>query len=846
LNLPLDGAVTALSTLVQGPQITGSVQTTSHGLLLEASLSGGGFNLNWRVDENDVNADRQGKEPDAAIVDRMICQLGYRIFTDLNYEQTGTREWRAAEHYVEGLRAFRAWRRQGNSTEGLIALQSAQKEFLAACPEDRAFMRSRYNLGVIYSYQHVDRAAYAIFEEAINSTAGAAPGLPGTASYERDRTDLASAHYAAAVAANGLGRSDRVRYHCGLALELNPWHAGAWKVRAEAATEQSKPRAAGLRRACAISWWNLCRAVWVQGARAIEVSRAAGYAAGLAANLGGSAASIRAMKQALRLHPELPGLWLELGKLYLKRNDRESAVAAFETANRESEQALFWAWIACISCEIEQSKPHREVRAKTAWERAKAILQDDLGQVETITSFWREMEAGRPESLSLPYVVEWRKEFEAISARAKEILAVQSVLLSNGSLDGAAKLMSVEDKSFAGIVKWLTDHYQSDPLARQLSPSVLYRFLPWLLQQSISQKDGRRDDLLRSIQVIVADLSARPMRDLERFNLANLYRLLRLQDRAAAESKNARTIDPTREALRVQSIEIALDMFGTVTDIETRRKALRQAFDTLRELADDATGNMWNLDLNMIPWIHFTLATISFELLDYTTAQKSLEIAVACRFNVPESLQWLALVHFRCGAFEEAEKAYRSLSDFVPADANDSDAKRQRDFQLAATANHTAAALAEQGFVTQALQRWQEGTMLSARLTLDPPIARGLGAAQALCKGIILLAAGIARTDAGKLGVTPFPVPATSSGQLKEAIEAFRESIVAGVDVSYRADGFYRTAIACQELITLETSDATTLRRRAEDALNRAETADRRGEYVDRIAALRKNLTSSA
>lgn len=551
------------------------------------------------------------------------------------------------------------------------------------------------------------------------------------------------------------------------------------------------------------------------------------------------------MKQALRLHPELPGLWFELGKLYLKRNHREAALAAFESANRESEQALFWVWIACIRCEVEQ-KTHREQQAKIAWERAKAILQDDLGQIETVASFWRENEDRRPEILSLPYVVEWRKEFEALAARAKDILAAENVLLNNGPLDAAAKLIPGEDKSFGGIVNWLADHYQSDPLARQLSPSVLYRYLPWLLQQSISEKDGRRDDLLRSIQVIVANLSARPLRDLERFNLANLYRLLRLQDRAAVESKNARTIDPTREALRVQSIEIAFDMFGTVTDIETRRKALRQAFDTLRELADDATGNMWNLDLNMIPWIHFTLATISFELLDYTTAQKSLEIAVACRYNVPESLQWLALVHFRCGAFEEAEKAYRSLSAYAPADATDGEAKRQRDLQLAATANHTAAALAEQGFVLQALRRWQDGTTLSAQLTLDPLIARGLGAAQALCKGIILLAAGIARTEASKLGVTPFPVPASPAAQLKEAIEAFRESIVAAVDVSYRADGFYRTAIACQELAALETGDAITWRRRAEDALDRAEAADRRGEYVERIPALRKNLASQS
>src|ERR1017187_1006983 len=244
VNVPLDWAVTTLSTLVQGPQITGSVQKTSAGLLLEASLSGGGMNFSWRIVESDVNADRKGKEKDAGIVDRMICQLGCRIFTSLNHDEMGTREWRAAEHYIEGLRAFRAWRRQGDSTP---ALQRAQKEFLAACPEDQAFLRTRYNLGVIYSYQNEPVAAYAIFEEAINMTVGAAPaGLPDTASYKCDRNDLAIAHYAAATAARDIAcaardpnrreqQMDRVQYHCAFALQLNPWHAGAWRMQSECA-----------------------------------------------------------------------------------------------------------------------------------------------------------------------------------------------------------------------------------------------------------------------------------------------------------------------------------------------------------------------------------------------------------------------------------------------------------------------------------------------------------------------------------------------------------------------------------------------------------------------------------
>ena len=183
-----------------------------------------------------------------------------------------------------------------------------------------------------------------------------------------------------------------------------------------------------------------------------------------------------------------------------------------------------------------------------------------------------------------------------------------------------------------------------------------------------------------------------------------------------------------------------------------------------------------------------------------------------------------------------------------------------RQLQLAFAANHTAAAFAEQGLVEAALDRWNEGKACTQDW-LEPISRRSpegktvndvhkvderfdLKGARSLSRGAILLAAGVDGTDLSKL-TPPFEVSIAPEERLKQAIGAFRDAIRCALDVSVRADAFYRTAVACVELANLETGNVATWRRRAEDATNRAESSDRRGEYVPRIASLRKSLKPS-
>jgi tetratricopeptide (TPR) repeat protein len=202
MSIPLDGAVTVLSTLLRGPQIVGSLQCTSEGLLIEASLSGGGHYSTWRVTEQDANRNRARDESGTGVADLMVRQLAYRIFTHLNAQHLGTSSWRALGHYTEGLRAVRdAALERRPTTKRVLALQRAQQEFFGAFREDVRFVRSRYNLGVILFSQRSWQPACEVFQAVVNDIEGdPLPSPPGSPASKRARRDLASAHFAAASA----------------------------------------------------------------------------------------------------------------------------------------------------------------------------------------------------------------------------------------------------------------------------------------------------------------------------------------------------------------------------------------------------------------------------------------------------------------------------------------------------------------------------------------------------------------------------------------------------------------------------------------------------------------------
>src|SRR5208282_3719923 len=134
------------------------------------------------------------------------------------------------------------------------------------------------------------------------------------------------------------------------------------------------------------------------------------------------------------------------------------------------------------------------------------------------------------------------------------------------------------------------------------------------------------------------------------------------------------------------------------------------------------------------------------------------ETSFYCRYKPFESLAYLCLVHYLFDAFEEAESAYRRLNEFVPTDKPeamlqltgelvDLGEEKPPAHWFAWASNHTAAAMAEQGLVFQAIQRWKTArkwkrTLQASPTGLDKDDERLFAAGLALCWGAILLSAG--------------------------------------------------------------------------------------------------------
>lgn len=425
LKIPLDWAANTLAALVRGPQITGSVQKTSQGYMLEASLAGGGYDQTWRVGPEDIAEQiADTVRSDGAVADAMTRQLAFRIFTQLAGTKVGTPSWRATFYYTEALRAFRESKRDRSKAPAL--LQEAQRDFFQAYRHDSRFAQSRYNLGVILYTQGEYQAAYQVFKRVINDSAGASRSAVADGKSARRRMDfLSQVHYAAAKASQNLGQhpafAGRSKYHCENALELNPWNSRAWNLRSVLRYDESQAPEHGtkpfdtltilyVRRAATLSWRGLCATASRGEAIKLAAALTLTHLTNLALALEGRRSSARVMRQALRLEPLNAGNWCTLGQLYLKIGKPRPALRAFQDANRVQEKPLHWLWLACTYRLPPNHKNTAEL-ATDAWERATADRSTELFENAGVTTFWNDwrlaMEKGKLQS---PVLEPWPSE----------------------------------------------------------------------------------------------------------------------------------------------------------------------------------------------------------------------------------------------------------------------------------------------------------------------------------------------------------------------------------------------------------------------------------------------------
>jgi len=161
LEVPVGAIMGVLSMTVEGPRLTGGLHKEDDCLVIIAKISGGGLKGDWRVSSSEISEEIP-KEGDR--LSRMIRQLAYRIFTDLEREHIGTPRWRAVCHYTTGLRCYRDTLRTDRDKKPL--LRQAERAFLLALGEDKEFLRCYYNLGVVYFALEEYESAYSVLSEA--------------------------------------------------------------------------------------------------------------------------------------------------------------------------------------------------------------------------------------------------------------------------------------------------------------------------------------------------------------------------------------------------------------------------------------------------------------------------------------------------------------------------------------------------------------------------------------------------------------------------------------------------------------------------------------------------------
>jgi cytochrome c-type biogenesis protein CcmH/NrfG len=147
ITIPVGALMALLGRLVQGPQLTGALHAHGSNLIMTAQLTGGsGRTHSWRLESGPADAST-GTPDRSHLVNGMVQDLACRMFSDITLASSVN--WRATQHFIEALRAFRLCLRVPRSRK--LNLKQAEHELIEAFSEDDGFVLVFYNLGVVYT-----------------------------------------------------------------------------------------------------------------------------------------------------------------------------------------------------------------------------------------------------------------------------------------------------------------------------------------------------------------------------------------------------------------------------------------------------------------------------------------------------------------------------------------------------------------------------------------------------------------------------------------------------------------------------------------------------------------------
>lgn len=343
VDIPIGLLVATLGRIVEGPRLSGSLQRVGNQLALLAGIGGGGLQGNWRVSQSDLDQDDLPILGDTHLIDRLVHQLAFRIFTDLEQRRVGTVRWRAVRCFTEGLRAYRDAAQ--SKQDRIVNLSHAEKAFVRALSFDEKFAQCHYNLGITLLDLDKAEAAQAAFLKA----------------RQADPTFL-DADYALAEQhwrARGQAEWWTALRYCNHILQMQADEARAWRLKGmtlrllnwelrSGSRHLAKERARAIETssiAVMLAWQRLCRSALGDGVSQGQKARTARYVLTLGLLTGDAHGSDEAAlyRQALHLTPADANLHANLGwALEEKNGDWAGAARAFERAAQISNDRRYW------------------------------------------------------------------------------------------------------------------------------------------------------------------------------------------------------------------------------------------------------------------------------------------------------------------------------------------------------------------------------------------------------------------------------------------------------------------------------------------------------------------------
>ncbi|HXV33384.1 MAG TPA: hypothetical protein VD769_05185 [Gaiellaceae bacterium] len=412
ITIPVGALMALLGRLVQGPQLTGALHSNGDSLILTAQLAGGtGRNHSWRVMERPISsADDAGRSPR---VNEMVAELACRMFSDLTLGSSVN--WRATEHFVKALRAFRRCLRVPRGRK--LNLKEAERELIEAFSEDDGFVLVFYNLGVVYTelWRMALHEARAMKEAYDLRAPGSAEAKEVEAADQLHAAEAAfaraidqdpgrwEAYYALGLTRFERGRRDSVIEQCERVLALHPSlanRAKAYDLKGLAEFRRKEPKLGDARassqRAVKLSLRALRRAELFRtsapGSETDPIPALKDQATRCLLNLAvvlahepvdssrirvirpRPATTLRRLEAILGLALSLTNrdavLHFEFGKIAERRGALDKAEREFKDATRiDPDQAAYWAHLAAVQAELFKryhGDPRRRQQAKEA------------------------------------------------------------------------------------------------------------------------------------------------------------------------------------------------------------------------------------------------------------------------------------------------------------------------------------------------------------------------------------------------------------------------------------------------------------------------------------------------